>query len=300
VLGLKTHCKIIFVLRRDYNGLRRYAHFGTGNYNEDTARMYSDLGILTCDPIIGEDLTEFFNYLTSGNVQDRKYHKLLPAPTKLKHSLLSKIQREITKHSESSPGLIQFKINSLEDKDIVKALYQASQAGVRVNLIVRDTCRLRPGIPGLSDNITVVSVIGRFLEHGRIYYFRNDGSEEYFISSSDCMTHKLENRIEVAVPVEGPDLQSQLRQILDLQLTNQRSPWVMQQDGTYIQSKPKPGADDRGVQDILIELAQGRSESAQKLNKRNRANATGVNEEEGPRTPPGYGVKSYKRKKSRK
>jgi polyphosphate kinase len=300
VLGLKTHSKIIFVLRRDYNGLRRYAHFGTGNYNEDTARMYSDLGMLTCDPIIGEDLTEFFNYLTSGNVPDRKYHKLLPAPTKLKLSLLLKIQREIKKHSESSPGLIQFKVNALEDKDITKALYRASQAGVRVDLIVRDTCRLRPGIPGLSDNIKVVSVIGRFLEHARIYYFRNDGNEEYFISSSDCMTHKLENRIEVAVPVEGPDLQSQLRQILDLQLTNQGSLWIMQQDGTYIQSKLEPGTDDRGVQEVLIDLAQRRSESSQKSSKRNRAGSAGADEKEASRTFLGYGVKPNKRKKSRK
>ena len=297
VLGLKTHCKIIFVLRRDYNGLRRYAHFGTGNYNEDTARIYSDLGMLTCDPIIGEDLTELFNYLTSGNVPDRNYHKLLPAPTQLKNSLLSKIQREITKHSESSPGLIQFKVNALEDKDIIKALYQASQAGVRVDLIVRDTCRLRPGISGLSDNIKVVSIIGRFLEHARIYYFRNAGDEEYFISSSDCMTRKLENRIEVAVPVEGSDLQRQLRQILDLQLTNQRSPWIMQQDGAYIKSKPEPGTDDRGVQEILIELAQGRSESSQKSSKRDRTGSTGTNEKEAPRTSPGYGFKSYKRKR---
>jgi polyphosphate kinase len=259
VLGLKTHCKIVFVLRRDYDGLRRYAHFGTGNYNADTARVYSDLGLLTCDPVIGEDLTELFNYLTSGNVPDRRYRKILPAPTRFKKALLSKIRREMAKHSASSPGHIQFKINSLEDKEVTKALYQASQAGVRVDLIVRDTCRLRPGIPGLSDRIRVVAIVGRFLEHARIYYFRNGGEEEYFISSVDCMTRKLENRIEVAVPVEGPELQAQIRLILDLQLANRRNLWVMQPDGTYLRSTPAPETDGRSVQEILIDLAHQRS-----------------------------------------
>jgi polyphosphate kinase len=256
VLGLKTHCKIIFVLRRDPDGLRRYAHFGTGNYNADTARLYSDLGLLTCDPELGKDLTELFNYLTSGTVPDRKYRKLLPAPTLLKKALLSKIEREAAKHSEKSPGLIQFKINALEDKDITQALYRASQAGVKVDLIVRDTCRLRPGLPGLSDRITVVSIVGRFLEHTRIYYFRNGGNEDYLISSADCMTRKLENRIEVAAPVNEPDLQVQLRQILDLQLSGKRGRWIMRPDGTYERT-----ADEReyGAQDCLIDLALQRN-----------------------------------------
>jgi polyphosphate kinase len=260
VLGLKTHCKIIFVLRRDYDGLRRYAHFGTGNYNADTARIYSDMGLFTCDPVIGTDLTEFFNYLTSGNVPDRKYTKLLPAPTRFKKALLSKIEREIMKHSEKSPGLIRFKMNALEDKDITQALYRASQAGVKIDLIVRDTCRLRPGLPGLSDRVTVVSIVGRFLEHARIYYFRNDGNEEYYISSGDCMTRKLENRIEVAVPVEEPDLQAQLRQILDLQLENRWGRWIMQPDGTYSRTTTETGDQGRAAQECLIDLALQRNE----------------------------------------
>jgi polyphosphate kinase len=255
VLGLKTHCKIIFVLRRDYDGLRRYAHFGTGNYNADTARIYSDLGLLTGDPVIGIDLTELFNYLTSGNVPDRKYYKLLPAPTRFKKALLSKIEREIMKHSWESPGLIQFKMNALEDKDITQALYRASQAGVKVDLIVRDTCRLRPGLPGLSERIRVVSIVGRFLEHARIYYFRNGGNEEYFISSGDCMTRKLENRIEVAVPVNEPDLQAQLRQILNLQLASRRGQWIMQPDGTYIRATTEAGEHDQGAQECFMNLA---------------------------------------------
>jgi polyphosphate kinase len=268
VVGLKTHSKIIFVLRRDYDGLRRYAHLGTGNYNADTARVYSDMGIFTCDPAIGEDLTELFNYLTSGNVPVRNYRRLLPAPTKLKQALLEKIEREISRHSEAAPGLIQFKINALEDPDITKALYRASQAGVRVDLIVRDTCRLRPGIPGISDRIRVISIVGRFLEHARIYYFRNGGEEEYYISSVDCMKQKLEYRIEVAVPVESADLRKQLRQFLDLQLENLRSVWEMQPDGAYVRREIPPGADSRSVHDIFIEVAHQRQQSAKELRKR--------------------------------
>jgi polyphosphate kinase len=203
VLGLKTHSKVVFVVRQDYNGLRRYAHIGTGNYHADTARLYCDLGMLTCDPVIGEDLTELFNYLTTGYVPKRNYRKLLPAPKVLKPALLKRIERETQKHSAKSPGLIQFKMNALEDKDVTQALYRAAQAGVQVDLIVRDTCRLRPGIPGLSDNARVIGIVGRFLEHTRIFYFRNGGDEEYFIGSADCMKRNLESRVEVVTPVDN-------------------------------------------------------------------------------------------------
>ena len=206
VVGLKTHSKVIFVVRRDYDGLRRYAHIGTGNYHAGTARLYTDLGLLTADPILGEDLTELFNYLTTGCVPKRDYRKLLPAPKLLKPSLLAKIEREILSHSSESPGLIQFKMNALEDVDITAALYRAAQAGVKVDLIVRDTCRLRPGIPGLSDTVRVISIVGCFLEHSRIFYFRNNGDEEYFIGSADGMKRNLESRVEVVTPVEGEDL----------------------------------------------------------------------------------------------
>jgi polyphosphate kinase len=262
VLGLKTHGKIIFVLRRDYDGLRRYAHFGTGNYNADTARVYSDLGLLTCDQTIGEDLTELFNYLTSGNVPNRHYRKLLPAPTRMKQALIEKIDREIRLHTDTSPGLIRFKVNSLEDKEITKALYQASLAGVTVELIVRDTCRLRPGVPGLSDRISVVALVGRFLEHTRIYYFRNGGNEEYYISSADCMSHKLHRRIEVTVPVEGRELHAQLRHIFELQLAPQRNLWIMQPDGTYRRSVPD-ATDGIGAQERSILEAQERDRAVQ-------------------------------------
>jgi polyphosphate kinase len=270
VVGLKTHSKVVFVVRRDYDGLRRYAHIGTGNYHAGTARLYSDLGMLTCDPAIGEDLTELFNYLTTGYVPKRNYQKLLPAPKVLKPALLQKIEREITHHTPASPGLIQFKMNALEDVDVTEALYRASRAGVKVDLIVRDTCRLRPGVPGFSDNVRVISIVGRFLEHTRIFYFRNGGDEEYFIGSADCMKRNLESRVEVVTPVEWPGLREQLREILDVQLNDRRSAWDMQPDGSYAPRETGEGDDPRGSQQILIDSALQRQKEAMRLKKRKR------------------------------
>jgi polyphosphate kinase len=267
VVGLKTHSKVIYVVRQDYNGLRRYAHIGTGNYHAGTARIYTDLGILTCDEQIGQDLTELFNYLTTGLVAKRNYQSLLPAPKLLKASLLKKIDREISKHSEQMPGLIQFKMNALEDADITAALYKAAQAGVKIDLIIRDTCRLRPGIIGLSETVRVISIVGRFLEHSRIFYFQNGGEEEYFIGSADCMKRNLESRVEVVTPVQKPELQALLRQILTVQLNNQRSVWEMQSDGHYQQRTPKDKQDKIGVQETLIELANNRLKLAEKGKK---------------------------------
>ncbi|MCC8998755.1 MAG: polyphosphate kinase 1 [Candidatus Contendobacter sp.] len=268
VVGLKTHSKVILVVRRDFNGLRRYAHIGTGNYHAGTARLYCDLGLLTCDPAIGEDLTELFNYLTTGYVPKRNYRKLLPAPKVLKPALLAKIEREISHAKAGKPTLIQFKMNALEDKEITVALYRASQAGVKVDLIVRDTCRLRPGIAGLSETVRVISIVGRFLEHTRIFYFLNGGSEEYFIGSADCMKRNLESRVEVVAPVDHLELQRELRQILEVQLNDRRTAWDMQSDGSYVQRMPGEGDDPRGSQQILIELAEKRQKEAQRLKKR--------------------------------
>ncbi|MDD1627999.1 MAG: polyphosphate kinase 1, partial [Methylococcaceae bacterium] len=276
VVGLKTHSKVIYVVRQDYIGLRRYAHIGTGNYHAGTARLYTDLGILTCDNKIGEELTELFNYLTTGLVPKRNYQNLLIAPNKLKSKLLDKIEREINKHTANSPGLIQFKMNALEDVDITEALYRAAQAGVKIDLIIRDTCRLRPGIAGLSDNVRVISIVGRFLEHSRIFYFQNGGEEEYFIGSADCMKRNLESRVEVVTPVQKPELQAVLRQILTVQLTNQRSVWEMQADGQYIQLQSKDK--QLGAQETLIKLANNRfdeektSQSHKKAKKKHGAN----------------------------
>ena len=268
VVGLKTHSKVILVVRRDFNGLRRYAHIGTGNYHAGTARLYCDLGLLTCDPQTGEDLTELFNYLTTGYVPKRNYRKLLPAPKVLKPGLLARIEREIEHAKAGRPTLIQFKMNALEDKDITAALYRASQAGVQVDLIVRDTCRLRPGIPGLSETVRVISIVSRFLEHTRIFYFLNGGTEEYFIGSADCMKRNLESRVEVVTPVEAPELQRDLRQMLDVQLNDRRSAWEMQSDGSYVQRMPAEGEDPRGSQEILIELTDRRQREARRLKKR--------------------------------
>jgi len=218
VVGLKTHCKVIMIVRRDFNALRCYVHIGTGNYHADTARIYTDIGLLSCSEALGNDVTELFNYLTTGFKPRRKYRCLLTAPLFLKKALLAKIERETVLHREGGGGLIQFKINALEDGDIVKALYRASQAGVAIDLIVRDTCRLRPGIAGISETVRVISIVGRFLEHSRIYYFRNGGEEEYFISSADAMKRNLEARVEVLCPVEAPALALQIRSILDIHL----------------------------------------------------------------------------------
>jgi polyphosphate kinase len=263
VVGLKTHSKVILVVRKDYNKLRRYAHIGTGNYHAGTARLYSDLGMLTCDEAITQDLTELFNYLT-GYSPPPTYRKILAAPYTLKPALLNKIEREIKLHSDASPGLIQLKMNALEDIDIIKALYRASRAGVKIDLIVRDTCNLRPGLSGVSENIRVIAVVGRFLEHSRIYFFGNGGNEEYYIGSADLMKRNLESRVEVVAPVEDEKLRQELRLIIDVQLSARKNVWEMQSDGSYIQREANDTAAARSSQDIFIELAQKRMAAASK------------------------------------
>lgn len=261
VVGLKTHCKVILVVRKDYSGLRRYAHLGTGNYHAGTARLYSDVGILTCDEHIGRDATELFNFLTTGFTPKRNYHKLLPAPKVLKAALIGKIQREVRHHKNKSQGLIRFKCNALEDKDICRELYKAAQGGVKIELIIRDTCRIRPGIKGLSDNITVISIVGRFLEHSRIFYFRNAGKEEFYIGSADLMRRNLEHRVEVLTPVDHEVHREECRIILNTCLNDPLSAWDMQPDGLYIK---RQGLVEEGVSthDRMITLAKDRSKSA--------------------------------------
>ncbi|AJE02086.1 polyphosphate kinase 1 [Geobacter pickeringii] len=268
VVGLKTHCKVILVVRQDYNGLRRYVHIGTGNYHPGTARIYSDLGLLTSDDVIGQDATELFNYLTTGYTPKRNYRKLLPAPKHLKKELLAKIEREALLHTADMPGQIQFKMNALEDADIVAALYRAARRGVRIDLIVRDSCRLRPGLPGLSETVRVVSIVGRFLEHSRIYYFRNGGDEEYFLGSADAMKRNLEYRVEVLAPVEAPELRKELRSILDTNLNDRRCAWEMNPDGTCRQLQPAGAEDPRGSHEILIAMAEKRARQGARLKKK--------------------------------
>lgn len=268
VVGLKTHAKAIMVVRRDYTGLRRYAHIGTGNYHAGTARMYCDLGLLTADEAIGHDLTELFNYLTTGCKPSRNYRKILTAPKMMKKALMDKITREIQGHSDKVPGLIRLKTNALEDSEIVEALYKASQAGVKVELLVRDTCRLLPGIPGLSENITVVSIVGRLLEHTRIYYFLNGGEPEYFIGSADLMRRNLRSRVEILAPIENPAHQRELDAIFETQLTDQRSAWDMNPDGSYSQRQPESRQKAMGCQQVLIAAAEKRHIEANRLRKR--------------------------------
>ena len=265
VVGLKTHTKITLVVRNDFDGLRRYAHLATGNYHAGTSRVYTDIGLFTCDDSIGRDCTELFNYLTTGYKPRRKYSKLLVAPKQLKAALLEKIEREIALVGQGERGHIQWKLNALEDPDIVRALYRASQRGVTIDLIVRDTCRLRPGLAGVSSTIKVVSVIGRFLEHGRIYYFHNGGRAEYYIGSADAMQRNLEKRVECLVPIEDPRLQAELRFVLDTELSDQRGAWDMQPDGSYVQ---RTGMGAKHSQQQLIERTERRLKEATRLRRR--------------------------------
>ncbi len=277
VVGLKTHCKVILVVRQDYKGLRRYVHIGTGNYHPVTARLYSDLGMFIYDKDIGQDVTELFNYLTTGYTPKRNYHKLLPAPKHLKKALLEMIRREIDLHRPDQPGHIIFKMNALEDPDIARALYAASRAGVKIDLIIRDSCRVRPGLPGLSETMRVISIVGRFLEHARIYYFRNGGDEQFYIGSADAMRRNLEHRVEVVVPVNLSQHKEDIRQVLELQLRDQRSAWEMQPDGTYLQRTADNPADARSSQIIQIGLAEKRSHEATRLRRRKAKGFSGRN-----------------------
>ncbi len=265
VVGLKTHTKIVLVVRNDFDGLRRYAHVATGNYHAGTARLYTDLGLFTADDAIGRDLTELFNYLTTGYKPRRKYHKLLVAPKMLKQALLEKIEREIAIQGGGGRGHIQWKLNALEDVDITRALYRASQRGVTIDLIVRDTCRLRPGISGVSSTVKVISVIGRFLEHARIYYFHNGGRPEYYLGSADAMQRNLEKRVEVLIPIEDARLQGELRHILDTQLSDQRGAWDMNSDGSYVK-RSSVGA--KHSQQSMIERTERRLKEATRLRRR--------------------------------
>lgn len=268
VVGLKTHCKVVLVVRNDYDGLRLYAHIATGNYHAGTARIYTDFALLTCDVEIGKDLTELFNYLTTGYKPKRNYRKILPAPKALKRALLDKIEREIQLHSKKSRGVIRFKANALEDEQICRALYRASQRGVRVELVIRDTCRVRPGIPGLSESMRVVSVVGRFLEHSRVFYFRNGGKEEYYIGSADIMKRNLESRVEVAVPVESPELRKELGISFDLLLSDHRGGWELRSDGSYLKRNEEESGSGEGAQASEVRRAEQRLRESTRLRKR--------------------------------
>jgi polyphosphate kinase len=249
--GLKTHAKVLLIVRREGNTIRRYVHVGTGNYNPKTARLYTDFGLLTCDEQIGADVSGLFNVLT-GFAIPADYAKLVVAPRWLKGRVLAAIQRE-TEHARAGrQGRILAKMNALVDHDVIHALYEASQAGVKIDLIIRGICCLRPGVPGVSDTIRVISVVGRFLEHSRAAVFRNGGREEVYISSADWMPRNLVRRVEVAVPIEDPRHRAEIRRMLEMMLTDNRQAWDMLPDGSFLQRRPADGEPERGTQQVLI------------------------------------------------
>lgn len=244
LIGLKIHSKVLMVVRRVGDSIKRFIHLGTGNYNPVTAHLYTDLGLLTCDNKIGADVTDLFNYLT-GYSEKNDYEKLLIAPINLRKRIEEMIKREIELQKKGKKGHIIIKINSLVDERIIKLLYEASNNGVKVDLIVRGICCLRPGIKGVSENIQVVSIVGRFLEHSRVYYFANGGNEEIYVGSADLMPRNLDRRVEVVYPVEDPGLQAYIKdQLLDTYLSDNLRARIMDADGCYRRIKPeKDGLD---------------------------------------------------------
>jgi polyphosphate kinase len=252
VFGYKTHAKLVMVVRREDKGLRRYCHMGTGNYHAKTARLYTDYGLMTADESIGEDIHEIFLQLT-GLTRVPRLRKLLHAPFSLHQALLAKIERESAHAEAGKPARIIAKLNALTEPTIIQALYRASRAGVDIDLIVRGVCCLRPGVPGVSDRIKVRSIVGRFLEHSRVYYFENDGLREIYCGSADWMDRNLFRRIEVAFPVSAPDLQSRVTDDLNLYLADDMQAWVLDSTGHYSRAA-STGTDHVCAQTRLLSL----------------------------------------------
>jgi polyphosphate kinase len=252
-VGLKTHAKIAMIVRQEEGGIRRYCHVGTGNYHPETAKLYEDVGILSADPDLGADLTHLFNHLT-GYGLEHAYRKLLVAPTRLRSALLDLIRHEM----EAEDGRIVLKANSLVDPEIIDALYAASQAGVEIDLIVRGICCLRPGVPGLSDRIHVRSIVGRFLEHSRIFKFGSEGrGPRYFIGSADLMQRNLDGRVEVVVEVSEAELTGRLEKILAVNLADDALAWELGPDGAWARVSRRHGVE---THEQLLERARSRSE----------------------------------------
>jgi len=254
LVGLKTHTKVVLVVRREDNHIRRYVHIGTGNYNPKTAGLYTDLGLLSCREELGADLTDLFNYLT-GYSRQRSYRKLLIAPVNLRDRMIALIRREMEHCQNDGSGRIVAKMNALVDPQIIATLYEASRAGVQIDLIIRGVCCLRPGMKDISENIRVISIVGRFLEHSRIFYFQNGGQEEVYIGSADWMSRNLNRRVEAITPVEDLNLAKDLQEILGIMLADNRQAWDLQPDGSYIQRRPSDARSEQSAQKILMEMA---------------------------------------------
>jgi polyphosphate kinase len=246
-VGLKTHCKLAMVVRDEPDGIRRYTHIGTGNYNSKTARMYEDLGLLTTDELIGEDVAHLFNNL-SGYARKPAYEQLLVAPDSVRIGLVERIHREIEHHQAGRPARIRMKMNSLVDEAVIDALYLASQEGLQVQLVTRAICALRPGVPGLSESIEVRSILGRFLEHSRVYWFDNGGEPEAWIGSADMMHRNLDRRVEVLVRLPEPQLVDEVGEMLDLAFAPETFAWELRSDGDWVQNGGRTG-----YQETLIE-----------------------------------------------
>jgi len=257
LVGLKTHCKIALVVRQESGRLRRYCHIGTGNYHPKTARTYEDFGLLTADPQVGEDLTELFNVLT-GYSRQTAYDRLLVAPHGLRSGILERIERETAHAAAGRPGLIQIKVNSIVDEEIIDALYRASRAGVDIDLIVRGICTLRPGVPGLSDRIHVRSVLGRFLEHSRVFRFGNGGVEEFWIGSADLMPRNLDRRVEALVQITDPNAQAELRWVLQTLTSDRAGGFDLLSDGTWRRRTHSGQSAVEDVQLAMLRRATGR------------------------------------------
>ena len=257
VPGLKTHTKTALVVRREPDGIRRYVHIGTGNYHSRTAKLYTDIGLFTCSPSIGADVSDLFNALT-GYSRQQLYRKLLVAPANMRRRFVELIDRETALAASGREGRIIAKMNALVDPDTIISLYRASAAGVKVDLIVRGVCCLRAGLPGVSENITVRSIIGRFLEHSRIFCFGNDGTPEYYLGSADWMPRNFDRRVEMVAPIEAPELHDRLESLLATCLADNRQAWLLQPDGTYVQRRPAAGEPEHGTHASLMRDPWGR------------------------------------------
>lgn len=268
LVGLKTHSKIALVVRREEDGIKRYVHLGTGNYNDVTARLYTDTGILTASDSIGEDATAVFNML-SGYSEPASWNKLAVAPIWLKNTVLDLINREAENARAGKPAHIIAKMNSLCDPKVMAALYEASAAGVKIELIVRGICCLRAGVPGLSENITVRSIVGNFLEHARILYCYNDGFEDIYMGSADWMPRNLDKRVEIMFPVEDPQAKAQAKHILDVQLADTMKAYILQPDGTY-EKQDLRGKAKICAQDVFCEEAIAAAKKEQKSGEEKR------------------------------
>lgn len=263
LVGLKTHAKVTLVVRREADGLRTYCHIGTGNYHTKTARLYTDLGLLTCSPELGHDVTNLFHFLT-GYAPEQRYRKVMVAPHNMRHTFNKLIEQEIEFQKNYSTGRIMAKMNALDDVKIIKRLYEASQAGVQIDLIIRGHTRLRPGLKGYSDNIRLISILGRFLEHDRIFYFHNNGQPLTFIGSADWRGRNLNDRVELITPIEEPQLQKRLIHMLEDALTDNRLAWDLDAGGNYVLRYPAPEEAEQDFHQMLMKQALKRAKKSRR------------------------------------